>query len=270
METLTFNGTQYEVVDKYARKQIVDFKNKRNGKSAYQIAVDNGFEGTEKEWLLTIKGEKGDKGDKGDKGEQGERGLQGEQGNKGAKGDKGLKGDKGDQGVQGKSAYDIAVENGFKGSESDWIDSLKGDKGDQGQKGDQGLVGKSAYELAVAMGYKGDLNSWLNSLKGEKGDKGDRGLKGDKGERGDIGDRGKQGIQGEKGAVGKSAYQIAVDNGFVGTEAEWLASLKGDDGELKYIHFEIDENGHLVAFGSNPNGITFNMQNGRLEVIVNE
>lgn len=30
---------------------------------------------------------------------------------------------------------------------------------------------------------------------------------------------------------GKSAYEVAVQNGFVGTEAEWLASLKGDPGE---------------------------------------
>ena len=30
--------------------------------------------------------------------------------------------------------------------------------------------------------------------------------------------------------VGYSAYEIAVQEGFVGTEAEWLASLKGDRG----------------------------------------
>lgn len=30
---------------------------------------------------------------------------------------------------------------------------------------------------------------------------------------------------------GKSAYQIAVDNGFSGTETEWLASLRGADGK---------------------------------------
>lgn len=30
--------------------------------------------------------------------------------------------------------------------------------------------------------------------------------------------------------VGYSAYEIAVQNGFVGTEAEWLASLQGEDG----------------------------------------
>lgn len=35
---------------------------------------------------------------------------------------------------------------------------------------------------------------------------------------------------GKDGANGKSAYQIAVDNGYTGTEAEWLASLKGQDG----------------------------------------
>lgn len=35
---------------------------------------------------------------------------------------------------------------------------------------------------------------------------------------------------GAKGEDGKSAYQIAVDEGFEGSEADWLASLKGADG----------------------------------------
>ena len=35
----------------------------------------------------------------------------------------------------------------------------------------------------------------------------------------------------EKGKDGKSAYQIAIENGFVGTEIEWLESLKGADGQ---------------------------------------
>lgn len=34
-----------------------------------------------------------------------------------------------------------------------------------------------------------------------------------------------------KGLDGKSAYQIAVENGFEGTEEEWLASLKGEPGQ---------------------------------------
>lgn len=36
------------------------------------------------------------------------------------------------------------------------------------------------------------------------------------------------------GAQGPSAYEVAVLNGFVGTEAEWLASLDGEDGENAY------------------------------------
>lgn len=32
------------------------------------------------------------------------------------------------------------------------------------------------------------------------------------------------------GPAGKSAYQIACDNGFKGTELQWLMSLKGADG----------------------------------------
>jgi hypothetical protein len=38
-----------------------------------------------------------------------------------------------------------------------------------------------------------------------------------------------------KGEKGDSAYQVAVDNGFVGTESEWLLSLDGDDGYTPYI-----------------------------------
>lgn len=38
-------------------------------------------------------------------------------------------------------------------------------------------------------------------------------------------------FKGEPGSDGLSAYQIAVNNGYVGTEAEWLASLKGQDAD---------------------------------------
>ena len=41
---------------------------------------------------------------------------------------------------------------------------------------------------------------------------------------------GTPGKDGENGRDGKSAYEVAVDNGFVGTEQEWLESLKGSDG----------------------------------------
>ena len=38
------------------------------------------------------------------------------------------------------------------------------------------------------------------------------------------------GATGANGKDGRSAYEIAIENGFVGTAAEWLESLKGKDG----------------------------------------
>ena len=64
-----------------------------------------------------------------------------------------------------------------------------------------------------------------------KGDKGDQGDRGPTGPRGPVGPAGPRGFRGEDGQDGLSAYQIAVEQGFVGTEEEWLLSLKGDKGE---------------------------------------
>ena len=60
----------------------------------------------------------------------------------------------------GKSAYELAVDHGFEGTETEWLAGLKGTTGE---------AGKSAYELAVELGYQGSLSSWLTSLKGESG-----------------------------------------------------------------------------------------------------
>lgn len=43
--------------------------------------------------------------------------------------------------------------------------------------------------------------------------------------------KGSNGKPGKDGKDGESAYQIAQDHGFKGTEEEWLASLKGKDGK---------------------------------------
>ncbi len=109
----------------------------------------------------------------------------------------------GEKGSDGKSAYQIAVEQGYQGSESDWLSSLKGDKGEKGNTGakgnpgQDGTDGKSAYAIAVEHGYENSEDEWLLSLKGEKGDPGDRGLQGvpgEKGEKGDAGVAGKDGF----------------------------------------------------------------------------
>lgn len=56
------------------------------GKSAYDIAVEHGFVGTEEEWLESLRGPQGEKGEQGEQGPQGEKGEQGEQGEAGAPG----------------------------------------------------------------------------------------------------------------------------------------------------------------------------------------
>lgn len=44
--------------------------------------------------------------------------------------------------VDAKSAYVIALEHGFIGSEDEWLESLKGAKGEQGEQGIQGVQGE--------------------------------------------------------------------------------------------------------------------------------
>lgn len=61
---------------------------------------------------------------------------------------------------------------------------------------------------------------------GPTGPQGPQGPAGADGAAGSIGPQGPQGPAGANGSEGKSAFQVAVDNGFSGTEAEWLASLQ--------------------------------------------
>ncbi len=58
---------------------------------------------------------------------------------------------KGGQGAPGKSAYELAVENGFEGSLQEWLDSLKGE---------------SAYEIYLKYNpeYEGDEEQWIDDL----------------------------------------------------------------------------------------------------------
>lgn len=62
--------------------------------------------------------------------------------------------------------------------------------------------GQSAYALAVQLGYTGSEADWIASLKGAKGDKGDTGAQGPKGETGATGPQGPQGPTGATGARG--------------------------------------------------------------------
>lgn len=100
-------------------------------------------------------------------------------------GEKGDKGDTGSRGAAGKSAYEIALQNGFTGTEADWLTSLKGQKGDTGAKGEPGE-------------------------KGERGEKGEAGETGEKGEKGDTGTPGKDGVKGTDGKDGADGFSPTV------------------------------------------------------------
>lgn len=101
----------------------------------------------------------GPKGDKGDKGDQGEQGKQGERGERGLAGRDGKDGEQGLQGIPGRDGL-----NGLNGK-----DGRNGIDGRDGKDGIDGKDGLSAYEVAVQNGYKGDVKEWLASLKGKDG-----------------------------------------------------------------------------------------------------
>ena len=163
-----------------------------------------------------LKGDKGDQGDKGDtgsqgpKGDKGDPGLQGPQGDKGDTGSQGPKGDKGDAGEQGPKGDD------GKSLEFNWQGTSLGVRKE----------GESTYSYTNLKGDKGDKGD--TGSQGPKGDKGDPGLQGPQGDKGDTGS---QGPKGDKGDNGKSAYDVAVENGYVGDASSWVASLKGDKGD---------------------------------------
>lgn len=205
--------------------QLTPGKDGKNGKSAYDLAVEAGFEGSVDEWLQSL------------------HGANGKDGRYGANGHDGAKGQ---DGQNGKSAYEIAIANGFKGTEEEWLNSLKGRDGSNGASGRNGADGKngvdglSAYELAKKNGFQGTEQEWLGSLKGEQGHDGIQGPKGDAGERGPQGFPGKDGSDGKDGAQGpagangkdgQSTYQLWLSKGNTGSEEDFLNSLKGAKGD---------------------------------------
>lgn len=84
--------------------------------------------------------------------------------------------------VDAKSAYEIALEHGFIGSEDEWLASLKGEKGEQGEKGADGKTpikgtdyftaeDKTEFTAEVAESLKPELAEQLSELKDDIGDR---------------------------------------------------------------------------------------------------
>jgi len=92
------------------------------------------------------------------------------------------------------------VADGWVVTVEDGVPVWAAPSGGSGGTGADGADGKSAYQLAVDNGFSGTVTQWLASLVGPKGDQGEQGPKGDQGEQGPKGDQGEQGPQGVPGA----------------------------------------------------------------------
>lgn len=184
------------------------------GKSAYQLAVEEGYSGSQKSWVEYLRA---------------------------------------------KSNFELAQDSGFVGTLHQWLNHLKGPEGPKGDKGDQGDMGPQGVQgekgdPALPIDLKGslpdvtslpvtasesdgyvigsDLHVWLSGgwqnlgpIVGPQGPQGPRGAKGDRGDKGDPG---------ADGAPGLNNYQLAVLNGFGGTLSEWLDTIGGRDGLSAY------------------------------------
>lgn len=122
-----------------------DGKDGVDGKSAYEIAVDNGYPGTEQAWLASLKGNKGEPGEKGDTGAAGKDGRDGTDGAAGR------------DGVNGASAYEIAVQHGYSGSETAWLESLHGADGAKGDTGASGKDGADGFSPVAKVEKSGSV-----------------------------------------------------------------------------------------------------------------
>lgn len=200
------------------------------GLSAYQVAVQHGFEGTEAEWLISLKGEKGETGPKGDKGNTGEKGATGERGPQGLQGERGL------QGVQGEKG-----EPGIQGPKGDTGSGLniKGELDSESQLPQEGVSGDAwliSGNLYVYVGENGNVESnpkWSNvgSIQGPAGPQGPVGPKGEQGEpgpKGEPGADGAPGIQGPKGDPGEKGEKGDPGSDASVTKQNVEAVLTGD------------------------------------------
>ena len=141
--------------------------------------------------------------------------------------------------LKGASAYEMAVQEGYVGTEEEWLASLHGTDGHtpelssertgskettiyadgvafarildgidgaDGQKGDKGETGETGPE--GPQGPKGETgDTGPQGPKGDKGDKGDTGSTGPQGPKGDTGETGPQGPKGDTGATGETGPQ---------------------------------------------------------------
>lgn len=90
------------------------------GKSAYEIAIEQGFVGTEAQWVSSLKGDKGERGSQGPKGDAGDRGIKGDQGDRGNDGTNGTNGTNGQGVPTGGSVGQVLTKNSNNPFDTSW------------------------------------------------------------------------------------------------------------------------------------------------------
>lgn len=142
--------------------------NGENGKSAYELAVEGGYQGTLVDWLNSLNGTDGKS-----------LVFSWDDYNLGIKQDgnseftyQNLRGPAGLAGPQGESAYELAVRFGYEGTLEEWIASLKGERGTRGAIWTVGtsIVGENvdptSYNTGIEESLIGDyyFNSELRNI----------------------------------------------------------------------------------------------------------
>ncbi len=242
-----------EIVDK-AISQIPsgadgqDGKDGKDGLSAYEIAVNAGYTGTEEEWLASLKGRDGLNGADGKNGIDGVDGADGRDGADGfspaisenagndsstykldittADGNFTTPNLKGQDGIAiWKPAVSNEGELSWEKSNSEEAPESINIKGQKGEKGEQGIPGQDGFSPAITENQSNTSSVYKLDITTKDGSFTTPNLKGKDGESGTS-----------SGDGGLFAFEIREDGHL------WVISAS----ETQVDNFIIDENGHLI------------------------
>ena len=127
-----------------------------DGQSAYALAVQLGFTGSEADWIASLKGAKGDKGDTGAQGPKGATGATGPQGPQGPTGATGARGATGATGPQGPAGASAVAASG-----SNWV------RFSDGTQICWGSIGSKSFEVTGNVHYKNGEDNSGNATYGD-------------------------------------------------------------------------------------------------------
>ncbi len=119
-----YSGTQEQWLASIAGEEAGE----GNVQSSYQMACDNGYRESEESWILTLTGY--------------------------------------EDYSQGESPYDIACRNGYSGTLAQWMQSIAGEPDSLGVSKDG--ESKTEYELACEYGYTGTFIEWIISVTSDR------------------------------------------------------------------------------------------------------